>query len=164
MSGARAKYPSLLFLLPVLAGCLATGSRTAGRHPFWPGSISTPDGYRASEEQLRTKVVLVVVFGLDTPVSPRLLVQLQNLYVQYRQQGFLVVGYAVDTADELLAPYCRGLGVEFPVVAVGREMSEAIKVVPQLHLFGRGGTHAGTWIGLPDPNALSGLVERLLNR
>jgi thiol-disulfide isomerase/thioredoxin len=123
-------------------------------------------GETLSADSLRGRVVLVNFWATwCTPCRVEMPL-LEAMYERHREQGFVIVGLAVDQAPtSTVAEYVRARGVTYPVAHVGSEAERrfgGVRGYPTSFLLDRTGRIRHAVLGPIGPLSLEPAVRRLL--
>ena len=122
-------------------------------------TLNTLDGTTISLSNLRGKVVLINLWASWCPPCCAEMPALDNVYRQYREAGFVVLGlnttYQDSEAD--VGTFVQTLGLEFPILldregVVSRQYQ--LQALPTSYFVGRGGAIRDVVFGGPMTEAI----------
>jgi len=116
----RGRLFLLLLLIPLLLS--ACGSFAAplppldGTRPVPPISLPTPDGDMISLDDFPGQVVFVNFWGTYCPPCVAELPDLQEVYDELKDEGFVIIGLNAEEKPEKVKTFVRENGITFPIV------------------------------------------------
>ncbi len=110
--------PLLLFLILVSACGVYTTPMPAldGTEPVPPLSLPTPDGDFLSLAGFPGQVVFINFWGTYCPPCVKELPELQAVYDELKDQGFVIIGLNAEEKPEKVKAFIQEHGITFPVV------------------------------------------------
>ncbi|GAB4482370.1 MAG: TlpA disulfide reductase family protein [Thermodesulfovibrionales bacterium] len=148
MSAQRLLLIAVL-LVSFLAACgrNETGLPRSTAAPGSPApdfSLKSIDGETIVLSGLRGKVVLLEFWATWCPPCRESIPELADLYREYRERGFTVLGVSVDSADDpsvMLSAFARDNGMAYPVLISSEEAVQAygVRSIPAVFLIDKQG-------------------------
>ena len=121
--------------------------------------IETIDGKKLTQDDVMDKVVLIDFWGTWCPPCRRAIPHLLELYEEYKDQGFVIIGLNYEKGNDDAAKlqkvrdYAERADITYPL-ALGTEEIKAqvpnFRGYPTLLRFGRGMSYEGMHVGLSD--------------
>jgi len=112
------------------------------------------------------KVVLVDFWATWCPPCRAALPHLQELSVEYADEGLVIVGIATDRQGaEIVKPFVTKNGLTFEIVLPADQIDQqfgGIRSIPTTFLVGRDGVVAKKWIGYKDKAIYESAIKSLL--
>lgn len=152
---------SLLSLVLVLASVQVPAAFASGDAVLVPKEqrkaapkLSLPDldGQKRQLSQLKGQVVVVNFWATWCGPCKTEIPAFNELYTQYKDQGFVVLGVSTDDEPEQLREYAAAMKMNYPVL-VGRDKEEIldawgpIYAIPTSFYVGRDGSICGKHMG-----------------
>jgi thiol-disulfide isomerase/thioredoxin len=149
---------------PQVGAALGVGG---GHGPLGGSVIRTMDGEVLSVQSLKGSVVLVNVWATWCPPCVLEMPGFQDVYEEYGNEGFTVIGISRDTGDPArVRTFLRERGITYPI-AMARDVELAgldrVESLPTSFLIDRGGTIRHRVVGFFAEPALRLAVRRLLS-
>jgi peroxiredoxin len=120
------------------------------------GAANQPGKIKLSS--LRGRVVMIDMFWSQCPHCVEHAPHMAELYNQYKQRGFTVLGLATDKADKIedVRAFMRQTKINYPIGFITTEViayyaDSHNHGVPQMILFGPDGKMVKRWIGWTEP-------------
>lgn len=116
-----------VLLCAALLGCFAC---TEGRSGINPGDRAPniigidPSGQSLALYDIKGKLLLINFWATWCGPCMAEMPALQNLYATFQQQGFQVVGVAVDDTEENVREAIRTFGITYPVIIDNKSQSK----------------------------------------
>jgi len=124
------------------------------------------DGGTFKMSDHESKVVLVDFWATWCPPCRAALPHLQELSVEYADEGLVVVGIATDRQGaEIVKPFVTKNGLTFEIVLPADQIDQqfgGIRSIPTTFLVGRDGVVAKKWIGYKDKAIYESAIKSLL--
>jgi cytochrome c biogenesis protein CcmG/thiol:disulfide interchange protein DsbE len=130
--------------------------------------FSLPDlaGKTVKFSDFKGKVVLVDFWATWCGPCKLEVPHLVDLYNQYNNQGFEIIGIALDNSGaEVVAPFVRENNVSYPVVIGNREVAMAfggLTAIPTAFLVDKSGNIIKKYVGYQDKAVFEEEIKRLL--
>ncbi|MGH7279832.1 MAG: TlpA disulfide reductase family protein, partial [Candidatus Rokuibacteriota bacterium] len=132
-------------------------------------TLPMPDGSRFTLAEHRGKVVFINFWATWCPPCLDEMPSMEKLYVQQRDNGFVMVAVSLDADPAVVAPFLARLGVTFPVALdpkLGVANTYGVRALPASFVVDREGYLAALALGPRrwDGAAAHSLVEGLATR
>jgi cytochrome c biogenesis protein CcmG/thiol:disulfide interchange protein DsbE len=163
-----------LAFVVVTAGCSGDkeGSKDAaadaGSSIMKAPNFSLPDleGETVKFSDFKGKVVLVDFWATWCGPCKLEVPHLVDLYANYNDQGFEIIGIALDNGGaDVVAPFVRDNGVNYPIVIGNREVAMAfggLTAIPTAFLIDKSGNIVKKYVGYQEKAVFEEEIKKLL--
>ena len=161
-----------LLLILAMGGLACNGKqnlRPDGRQSIYDLDYPQAGGGRFRLGQCRDKVMVIDFFATWSQASLVAIPGYNLMFRKHSNRDFCMLGIALDDLGmQVVAPYVRGLGVDYPVLAADEDMREgrspfgSLTAIPSLMIFDREGSLVGVFLGLVPPKRIEEVLDRLL--
>jgi cytochrome c biogenesis protein CcmG, thiol:disulfide interchange protein DsbE len=175
------RFATLILVVVVFGGCWMAGSLLSPDQPAAKAGPSAQVGFAAPEFALPSstsataslsaqsgKVVMINLWASWCPPCRAEMPAVQNVYVKYRDAGFVVLAVNVTNQDDESAAlaFARSLGLTFPILfdrSGTASRDYRLNSLPTSYFVGRDGVIREIVIGGATQAAIESRVKRLLS-
>ncbi len=148
-----------LFLLVVLSAC---SPQSANQAPYF--SLPAISGALISLHDFKGQVALLNFWATWCAPCRQEVPLLESIYRKYRDQGFSVLGIAVDSRKDGIEAFIQEFQISYPIAMGDGKLKAIYKVkgVPESFLVNRQGVIVAEYIGVPTASDLERDIQRAL--
>lgn len=155
--------PSPVTVPSTTQGVAVTASPQTPEH-LPPFTVTDLSGQEISSTTLKGKVALIDFWATWCPPCRKEIPHFNKLYAEYRKQGLLVIGLALDEKAAEVRTFMRQMPIEYPVAFASPELQQqfgGIEVYPTAFLVDREGRIVKKYLGYIYPDEFDQDVKAL---
>ena len=158
----------ICFLIFSISYCSKKKEPEPALEPIAAPDFTLPDinGKMVSLKDFRGKVLILDFWATWCPPCRQEIPQFVDLYSQYKEKGFEIIGIALDQEGEkVVKPFSQNYNIKYPILIGGEEVSEiygGIRGIPTTFVIDRKGNIVKKYVGFRDREVFEEDIKALL--
>ena len=158
----------ICFLIFSISYCSKKKEPEPASAPQAAPDFTLPDlnGKMVSLKDFRGKVIILDFWATWCPPCRQEIPLFVDLYSQYKEKGFEIIGIALDQEGEkVVKPFSQNYNIKYPILIGGEEVSEVyggIRGIPTTFVIDRKGNIVKKYVGFTEKEVFEEDIKALL--